>query len=124
MLAVGGMAPSIVHFTRNKPFHGPREGALGHQYLCSSEELRRRAFLAQHGVAPGTAAAASRQDVPATAGQPAGDHAQEQRQQQQRQQAVEMPAAGSEQEARLQQQAAGTAPQTDALLQQGQKELP
>lgn len=40
-LTVGGLPPTLVHFTRNKPFGGPVPGKPGHQLLCSAEELAR-----------------------------------------------------------------------------------
>lgn len=52
---VGGIPPRIIHFTRDKPFGGPRPGALGHQHLCSLQELAARAA----GVGSDAAAAPS-----------------------------------------------------------------
>ncbi|KAI7846182.1 hypothetical protein COHA_000252 [Chlorella ohadii] len=36
---LGGRDPVVVHFTRNKPFHGPQPGRPGHQFLCRLEEM-------------------------------------------------------------------------------------
>ena len=56
--AVGGAAPKIVHYTRHKPFHGRREGELGHEFLCPSDELHRRSIMAGQMLAPNADAAA------------------------------------------------------------------
>lgn len=47
---------AAVHYTRNKPFGGPQPGGLGHQYLCSLEELRLRASVAARPTLFGQAA--------------------------------------------------------------------
>jgi hypothetical protein len=36
---VGGRAPTVVHFTQNKPFNGAQPHKPGHQFLCTAEEL-------------------------------------------------------------------------------------
>ena len=38
-VTLGGRSPVVVHFTRNKPFHGPVPGKPGHQFLCAPHEL-------------------------------------------------------------------------------------
>lgn len=45
-LTVGGVAPVVLHFTNQKPWHGREAGRLGHQFLCSAADLRRRSVAA------------------------------------------------------------------------------
>lgn len=45
-LTVGGVAPVVLHFTNQKPWHGREPGRLGHQFLCSAADLRRRSVAA------------------------------------------------------------------------------
>ena len=44
-LTVGGRAPVVVHMLGEKPFRGPRPGQPGHQFLCSLDEVNRRALF-------------------------------------------------------------------------------
>ncbi|KAI3434831.1 hypothetical protein D9Q98_002886 [Chlorella vulgaris] len=133
-LTVGGAVPRIVHFTRNKPFHGPQPGRLGHQYLCTLDQLNRRSIEAGQ-LAQQPDATASSDDL-----QHEQYKQQEQEQVTEQQQQQQLSAEQQEQEAKQQQQqdeggAAGKASAVpvpdaaeqltrDALSQHGEKHLP
>lgn len=66
---VGGARPKIVHFTDHKPFSGPRPGTHGHEFLCSVDELARRA----QGLLPAATGAAAAVGTGAPEGQQQGE---------------------------------------------------